>query len=107
MEETYILYFKSYSQDEYFMKTKDSKCKELTSKQFAKQYIPYEYEAWGNEKFQYDKFKVYTVKDNKVITPRSFGEYYEVHPEDMKEYDVAYFTDQYRPDTYDREGNLL
>ena len=49
MEETYILYFKSYSYDEYFMKTKDSKCKELTSKQFAKQYIPYEYEAWGNE----------------------------------------------------------
>ena len=46
-------------------------------------------------------------KDNKVIIPRSFGEYYEVHPEDMKEYDVAYFTDQYRPDTYDREGNLL
>ena len=42
MEETYILYFKSYSYDEYFMKTKDSKCKELTSKQ----YMPYEYEAW-------------------------------------------------------------
>lgn len=46
MEETYILYFKSYSYDKYFMKTKDSKCKELTSEQFAKQYIPYEYEAW-------------------------------------------------------------
>ena len=108
MNKIYIYYFMSYSGDEFFMKSKEKKYNKFQEEQFCNEKIPWEYEAWGKEKFKYNKFNIYECNENSFIKiNRSFGEYYKVIPNDIKEYDIAYFTDQYRPDIYDRNNEKL
>lgn len=108
MDNIYVYYFKSYSGDEYFMKSHEKKYDKSDAEEFCKDNIEYEYEAWGNSKFKYSKFEVFeTLEDEFVKLPRSFGEWYKVVPNDIEEFDYAYFTDEYQPKTYSSDGRCL
>ena len=108
MDKVYIYYFKSYSGDEFFMKSREKKYSKFKAEEFCKDNIEYEYEAWGDEKFKYSDFKVFeTEEDDFVKLPRSFGEWYKIVPNDMKKFDYAYFTDEYEPHTYSSDGTCL
>lgn len=96
----YICKFRSYSGDDFYLKTKNKNDTIKDAETFCKTYIPDEYNAWEEEnvKFKYGTYKVYTIEEGETLKiPLSFGEYEIVNPNDIKEYDVAYFTDQYRP----------
>ena len=106
MKTVYIYWFRSESYDDYFMKSLEKNY--FSAEKFCKEKINYEYEAWDEDEFTYNTFKVFTTtEDGFVKINRSFGEYWKVVPADMKEYDVAYFTDSYCPKTYDRYGEEL
>jgi len=101
-----IVYFKSYSGDEFFLKTNDEAYLKNAEK-FCEHYIPEEFAGWLNN-FKYEKFSVCQVNDGETARiNRSFGEYYLVYPEDIAEFDKAYSTDSYCPDTFSRQGENL
>ena len=96
----YICKFISYSGDDFYLKTKDKDDTIKNAETFCKTYIPDEYESWEREKvkFKYHSYKIYEIKEGKTLKiPLSFGEYEIVNPDDIKEFNVAYFSDQYRP----------
>ena len=104
-KKVYIYVFKSYSYDTYYMKSHTKKY--LTAENFCKDKIPHEFECWDNN-FKYNSFKIFeTTEDGVVKRNLVFGEYEEIVPADMKEYDIAYFTDQYSPNIFDSDGNQL
>lgn len=87
MKEIYLIYFKSGSCNEYFMKTKDPSCTEWTAEDFVKKYIPYEYDDDG---FLYLNFNIYALENNEIIIYVDNDTCYKIHPDDLNDYDVAY-----------------
>lgn len=103
----YVCYFMSYSGDEFYLKSL-TKTEEMNSaKSFCKKYIPFEYEAWNDEKFfKYRKFIVYEIPEGKTIKRNLyFGEYAIIDPKDIEEFDVA--TMNYFPKIYGSDGTEL
>jgi hypothetical protein len=96
----YVYWFRSDSYDDYFMKSRTKKYS--SAEEFCKDKIPHEYKAWVDEgeKFRYGLFEVRGVSKDGYMRIESFGEYFKVVPSDMREYDIAYFTDDYRPKRY-------
>lgn len=105
MEETYLIYFKSGSCNEYVMKTKDPSCKEWIANDFVKKYIPSEYEGCDDDEFIYLKFDIYTLEINKVIIDLYDDTFYEIHLDDLKEYNVAYDISQLDIERFDYQSD--
>lgn len=104
----YIYYFKSWSGDEYFMKSKTKEFNKFQAKEFCKKYITDEYEAWGGNGFKYEDFRVFETEPKEPVKlTKAFGEYYLIIPSDIKSYNEAYFTDYYCPDIYSLDGCKL
>lgn len=104
-KETYLIYFKSGSSDEYVMKTKDPSCKEWMANDFVKKYIPSEYEGCDDDEFIYLKFDIYTLEINEVIINLDNNTFYEFGLDDLKEYDVAYDINQLDIEWFDNESD--
>lgn len=104
----YIYYFKSWSGDEYFMKSKTKEFNKFQAKEFCKKYIPDEYEAWRDNGFKYEDFRIFETEPKEPVKlTKAFGEYYLIIPSDIKRYNKAYFTDYYCPDIYSLDGCKL
>lgn len=73
INENKLVHFQSDSKDNYYMLV-DSTFKCKSAEEFCKKYIPSEYEAWGNDKFDYSKFKIYNVKNGLCEIPLGAGE---------------------------------
>jgi hypothetical protein len=99
----YVYWFRSAlraSCDDYFMKSRTKKYS--SAEEFCKDKIPQEYKAWEEKgvKFRCREFKVCAAsnKDRYVPIEIDLGDYWKVVPSDMREYDTAYFTDDYCPE---------
>ena len=97
----YIYWFRSYSGDDFFMKSHEKNY--LTAESFCKDKVKDEYAEWTclGLNFKYNTFKIFTTDENGFVkVNRSFGEYWKIYPSDIKDYDIAYFEDEYCPKTY-------
>lgn len=102
----YLIRFKSYSFDNYYMLTSNEKLftktgkLKISAKQFCKTYVPYEYEGWKGKKFQHEGITFTTVNSKGIAVFLNFincGPFSSYVPEridtkDMPE-DVAIFSD--------------
>lgn len=64
----FLIRFKSYSFDNFYMLTTNNKLVDqktgklkITADKFCKTYIPYEYEGWNGRKFKYELFEACPV----------------------------------------------
>ncbi len=69
----FLIKFKSYSFDNFYMLTTNNKLVDqktgklkITAEKFCKTYIPYEYKGWEKGKFEYELFEVWPVADNGI-----------------------------------------
>ena len=59
-----LVYFTSYSTDNYYMVTSNPDVKKMRGEEFCRTFIPDEYNGWEGKKFKYGRFKVYPIKDD-------------------------------------------
>lgn len=102
----FLIRFKSYSFDNFYMLTTNNKLVDqktgklkITAKEFCKTYVPEEYEGWKRRKFEYELFEVWPVGDdgiaevvNRIGGPFIFTETDRINTNEMPE-DVAFFSD--------------
>ena len=102
----FLIRFKSYSFDNFYMLTTNNKLVDqktgklkITAKEFCKTYVPEEYEGWKRRKFEYELFEVWPVGDdgiaevvNRIGGPFIFTETDRIDTNEMPE-DVALFSD--------------
>ena len=102
----FLIRFKSYSFDNFYMLTINNKLVDqktgklkITAKEFCKTYVPYEYEGWKRRKFEYELFEVWPVGDdgiaevvNQICGPFVFTETDRINTKKMPE-DEALFSD--------------
>lgn len=65
-----------------------------------KKYIPYEYDDDGI----YLRFNIHTLENNEIIIYLDDGACYKIHPDDLKEYDVAYDINETNYEILDTES---
>lgn len=102
----FLIRFKSYSFDNFYMLTTNNKLVDqktgklkINAEKFCKTYIPYEYKGWEKGKFEYELFEVWPVADNGIarIVNRIGGPFIyttteKIDTTEMPE-DVALFSD--------------
>lgn len=102
----FLIRFKSYSFDNFYMLTTNNKLVDqktgklkITADKFCKTYVPYEYEGWKRRKFEYELFEVWPVGDdgiakvvNRIGGPFVFTETDKIDTTEMPE-DEALFSD--------------
>lgn len=102
----FLIKFKSYSFDNFYMLTTNNKLVDqktgklkITAEKFCKTYIPYEYEGWKKDKFKYELFEVWSVGNdgiakvvNRISGPFIFTETDRINTNEMPE-DIAFFSD--------------
>lgn len=102
----FLIRFKSYSFDNFYMLTTNNKLVDqktgklkITADKFCKTYIPYEYEGWNGRKFKYELFEAWAVGDdgivkvvNRIGGPFVFVETDKIDTTEMPE-DEALFSD--------------
>ena len=102
----FLIRFKSYSFDNFYMLTTNNKLVDqktgklkITADKFCKTYVPYEYEGWPRGKFEYELFEVWPVGDdgiakvvNRIGGPFIFTATDKINTKEMPE-DVALFSD--------------
>lgn len=102
----FLIRFKSYSFDNFYMLTTNNKLVDqktgklkITAKEFCKTYVPYEYEGWKWRKFEYELFEVWPVGNdgiakvvNRIDGPFIFIETDRIDTNEMSE-DEALFSD--------------
>lgn len=102
----FLIRFKSYSFDNFYMLTTNNKLVDqktgklkITAAKFCETYIPEEYEGWKKRKFEYELFEVWPVGDdgvakviNRLKGPFIFAETDKINTKEMPE-DTALFSD--------------
>ncbi len=102
----FLIRFKSYSFDNFYMLTSNNKLVDqqtgklkITAKDFCKTYVPQEYDGWKRRKFEYELFEVWPVGEdgvakviNRLKGPFLFAETEKINTKEMPE-DVAIFSD--------------
>lgn len=66
MEGKVLIYFTSYSGDDFYMVTSKPDIKGMNAENFCKTFIPEEYNGWAemNEPFKYGRFKKYKINED-------------------------------------------
>ena len=61
MNEKVLIHFTTYSGDNHYLVTSNPEVKKMTAEEFCKTFVPYEYEGWGDRKFEYGRFDIYKI----------------------------------------------
>ena len=59
-----LVYFTTYSGDNYYMVSSDENVKNLNAKEFCERFLPVEYSYWNNRVFKYKRFKCYKINED-------------------------------------------
>ena len=61
--EKVLIYFTTYSVDNYYMVTSKDEVKKMSAEEFCKEFLPEEYECWDG-KFKYGRFSEWKINEN-------------------------------------------
>lgn len=59
-----LVYFTTYSGDNYYIVLPDENAKNLNAKEFCERFLPIEYSCWTNHTFKYKRFKCYEINED-------------------------------------------